>query len=105
MPRCNGEAGFSVDATTRNPARCSKKAEPMIDSSQIQEHMEVLSSDGKHVGRVDHVRGSEIELAKLDLQAMGKHHLIPISWVDYVDEKVHLSLNRDEAEERWTKAH
>ena len=49
----------------------------MIDSSQITEHMEVLSSDGKHVGRVDHVRGSEIELAKMDLQAMGKHHLIP----------------------------
>ena len=34
----------------------------MIESSQIKEHMEVLSSDGKHVGRVDHVRGSEIEV-------------------------------------------
>jgi hypothetical protein len=54
---------------------------------------------------VDHVRGSEIELAKMDLQAMGKHHLIPLSWVDYVDDKVHLNLGRDEAEDRWTKAH
>jgi hypothetical protein len=77
----------------------------MIESSQIKEHMEVLSADHKHVGRVDHVRGSEIELAKFDLQAMGKHHLIPLSWVDHVDEKVHLNLNRDEAEARWTKAH
>jgi hypothetical protein len=77
----------------------------MIESSQIKEHMEVLSSDGKHVGRVDHVRGSEIELAKMDLQAMGKHHLIPLSWVEYVDDKVHLNLDRDQAEERWTKAH
>ena len=76
----------------------------MIESSQIKEHMEVLSSDGKHVGRVDHVRGSEIELAKMDLQAMGKHHLIPLSWVDYVDDKVHLNLDRDETENRWTKA-
>ncbi len=76
----------------------------MIESSQIQEHMEVLSSDGKHVGRVDHVRGAEIELAKLDLQAMGKHHLIPLSWVAYVDEKVHLILNRHDAEARWSKA-
>ena len=77
----------------------------MIESSQIKEHMEVLSSDGKHVGRVDHIRGSEIELAMMDLQAMGKHHMIPLSWVEYVDEKVHLNLDRDEAEQRWTKAH
>ena len=77
----------------------------MADASQIREHMEVVSSDEHHVGRVDHVRGSEIELAKMDLQAMGKHHLIPLSWVDYVDDKVHLSLNREEAEQRWSKAH
>jgi hypothetical protein len=77
----------------------------MIQSSQIKEHMEVLSSDGKHVGRVDHVRGSEIELAKLDLQAMGTHHLIPLSWVEYVDDKVHLGLDREDAEQRWMKAH
>jgi hypothetical protein len=76
----------------------------MIDSTLITEHMEVLSSDGKHVGRVDHVRDSEIELAKMDLQAMGKHHLIPLSWIDYVDEKVHLNLDREEADSRWTKA-
>ena len=50
------------------------------------------------------MRGSEIELAKMDLQAMGKHHLIPLSWIDYVDEKVHLSLDREETEARWTKA-
>lgn len=77
----------------------------MIESSQIKEHMEVLSADNKHVGRVDHIRGSEIELAKMDLQAMGKHHLIPLSWVEYVDDKVHLSLNREEAEQRWSQAH
>jgi hypothetical protein len=76
----------------------------MIYSSQISEHMEVVSADGKHVGRVDHVRGAEIELAKMDLHAMGKHHLIPISWVDRVDEKVHLNLDHEEAERRWTKA-
>jgi hypothetical protein len=75
----------------------------MIDSSKIAEHMEVVGSDGKHVGRVDHVKGAEIELAKLDLQAMGKHHMVPLSWVEYVDDKVHLSLAREEAETRWSK--
>ena len=77
----------------------------MIDSSTITEHMEVVGSDGKHVGRVDHVKTGEIELAKLDLQAMGKHHMIPLSWVEYVDDKVHLSLDRTEAEDRWSKTH
>lgn len=75
----------------------------MIESSSITEHMEVVGSDGKHVGKVDHVRGDQIELAKLDLQAMGRHHLIPLSWVEYVDDKVHLSLNREEAEDHWSK--
>lgn len=77
----------------------------MIDSSQIKGRMEVLSSDGKHVGRVDQVRGADIELSRLDLQAMGAHHLIPLSWVEYVDAKVHLSLARDETKRRWTKLH
>ncbi len=75
----------------------------MIDTSTITEHMEVVGSDGKHVGRVDHVKGSQIELTKMDLQAMGKHHLIPLSWVDYIDDKIHLAVDRAEAEDRWTK--
>lgn len=76
----------------------------MIDPSQLREHMEVIGSDGEHVGKIDHVRGSEIELAKMDLQAGLKHHMVPLSWVDYVkDDKVRLSLTRDEAKARWTE--
>ena len=37
----------------------------------IRDHMEVIGSDGGHVGRVDHVIGDEIELAKLDLGGGG----------------------------------
>ena len=35
--------------------------------SGIREHMEVIGSDGGHVGRVDHLVGDDIELAMLDL--------------------------------------
>ena len=76
----------------------------MVEASQIREHMEVVSADEHHVGKVDHVLGSEIELAKMDLQAMGKHHKIPLSWVDHVDDKVHLNLTRDDAKDRWLRA-
>lgn len=77
----------------------------MIDASDIREHMEVVGSDGRHVGRVDHVKGGQIELAKLDLTTMGRHRLVPLSWVDFVDEKVHLNLPHEEAERRWMSAH
>ncbi|MDP9103934.1 MAG: DUF2171 domain-containing protein [Pseudomonadota bacterium] len=74
----------------------------MIETSQIREHMHVHSSDGEHVGRVDHVKGDTIELAKMDLATMGQHHYIPLSWVDRVDDdKVHLSITKDEAKARW----
>jgi hypothetical protein len=78
----------------------------MIDASSIREHMEVVGSDGGHVGKVDHVRGVEIELAKLDLGAGLKHHLIPVSWVERIDDdKVRLSLTKEEAKAQWSEKH
>jgi len=78
----------------------------MIDTSSIREHMEVVGSDGGHVGKVDHVLGTEIELAKLDLGGGFKHHLIPVSWVEGVTEdKVRLTLTKDEAKAQWREKH
>ena len=49
----------------------------MFKQSDIKEHMEVLGSDGQHVGTVDHMDGSNnIKLTKGDAKD-GKHHLIP----------------------------
>jgi hypothetical protein len=73
----------------------------MAETSNIREHMEVVSSDGGHVGRVDHVRGDEIELAKFDFGAGMTHHLIPKSWIDHVDQHVHLNVTKDEAKAAW----
>lgn len=78
----------------------------MIDAAAIKEHMEVLGSDDKHVGRVDHVLGTDIELAKMDFAGGFKHHLIPVSWVDLVeDDKVRLSLTADAAKAAWREKH
>ena len=78
----------------------------MIQASEIREHMEVVGSDGGHVGKVDHVMGGDIELAKFDLGSGFKHHLIPITWVDRVaDEKVCLSLTKDAAKAAWREKH
>lgn len=76
----------------------------MIDPSGLREHMEVVGADGGHVGKIDHLRGAEIELAKLDTQSGLKHHLIPLVWIDTIDgDTVRLSLTRDEAKARWTQ--
>jgi hypothetical protein len=72
-----------------------------MTTAPIAEHMEVVGSDGDHLGKVDHVVGNDIELAKLDLGAGFKHHLIPVSWVASVDDKVHLRLTKDEAKAAW----
>jgi hypothetical protein len=77
----------------------------MVDTTQIRERMDVVSSDDRHVGRVDHVRGTEIELARLDVSTLGTERKIPMSWVDFVDDKVHLNLTHDAAKENWLKAH
>jgi len=78
----------------------------MTDATNIREHMEVIGADDKHVGRVDHVVGTDIELAKLDIAGGFKHHMIPLSWVDYVeDDKVKLSLTADAAKAAWREKH
>ena len=78
----------------------------MIQGSEIREHMEVIGSDGEHVGKVDHVLGGDIELAKLDLGSGLKHHLIPLSWVDHVAEnKVCLNMTKDAAKSSWREKH
>jgi len=68
---------------------------------KIRAHMEVRGADGGHVGMVDCLRGEHIVLTKNDANAGGAHHAIPTGWVAKVDDKVHLSLDADEARQRW----
>ena len=77
----------------------------MIKTQDIKEHMEVLGSDGQHVGIVDHPEGSDkIKLAKSDAKAGGQHHLIPVAWADKVDARVHLNKNTQDAIKQWQAA-
>ena len=79
----------------------------MVDTSQIQEHAEVIGADGVHVGTVDKVEGDRIKLTKKDSGAQiegatsaheGHHHFISLGLVaDVEDGKVRLSANADVA--------
>jgi hypothetical protein len=73
----------------------------MISARLIKQDMEVLGSDGVHVGIVDQIEGvGEVRL-KDDPDAGGAHRCIPLSWVVHVEMKVHLNHPADEAKARW----
>ena len=69
--------------------------------NKVDEHMDVVGSDGSHVGTVDKVRGDRILLTKDDQDAGGRHHSIPSSWLKEVDTKVMLAKSADEAKKHW----
>ena len=77
----------------------------MINSNQVREKMEVVGSDGKHVGVVDHCENDRIKLAKYDPAAGGQHHYIDLSDVDRVDgNRLCLSVRADQAMQNWQPA-
>ena len=68
---------------------------------RVAEQMEVVGSDGEHIGTVDKVRGDRIILTKSDPDAGGRHHSIPSRWIDRVDDKVIVRKTADEAKAHW----
>ena len=66
--------------------------------------MNVIGSDGQHVGVVDHVDGKTIKLKCADPASGGSHHLIPTDWVHSVDGTVVLRFTAVDAMSRWTAA-
>jgi len=68
---------------------------------RVAEHMEVIGSDGEHVGTVDKVRGDRIILTKNDADAGGHHHSIPSRWIQSVDDKVTIRKTAEDAHKHW----
>jgi hypothetical protein len=59
----------------------------MSEASQVREHMDVISSDLKTVEQSS---------------PNGEHHLfIPVSWVDHVDQHVHLNKAGADVTAHW----
>ena len=70
--------------------------------SDVREQMEVVGSDGKHVGTVDRVAGDRLILTRGDPQSGGVHHSLTCTDVDRIeDNRVILDCTADRARERW----
>lgn len=68
---------------------------------QVQEHQEVVGSDGAHIGTVDHVRGDRILLTKTDKDAGRRHHSIPSAWIVEVGDKIRVNRTAAQAQSVW----
>ena len=69
--------------------------------SKVNQHMDVVGSDGEHVGTVDKVHGDRILLTKSDADAGGRHHSIPSRWIQSVDDKVTIRKTAEDAKAHW----
>ena len=71
---------------------------------KIEEHMEVVGSDGEHVGIVDHLQDGKLKLIKHDSNADGQHHLIELSTIANIDNFVTLNVTAADAMKNWEGA-
>ena len=71
------------------------------ETTEIRDGMDVICSCGTRLGKVDHVDGDMIKLAKNDPDSGGVHHWVPLDWVDHVDRQVHITKNSVEARDEW----
>jgi hypothetical protein len=97
------QAGHRIEEATHKAKDTFGETGPAGTIADIREHMEVFSSCGTKLGKVDHVQGDTIKLTKRD-SPDGLHHLIPMSWVERVDEHVHLNKNCGDTQRDWQTA-
>ena len=88
MPLIGPRGGHNAD---------KERVYPMINASQIKEHMEVKGSDGKHVGTV-----LGVENRRLRLASGGMDHEIDIAMVDAIEnDAVRLRETAKETVRAW----
>lgn len=78
-----------------------KRSQQRTSLGKVKEHMEVLGSDGQHIGTVDKVRGDRIVLTKNDASAGGRHHSIPCGWIESVEDQVRVNRTAEQAMREW----
>jgi hypothetical protein len=69
---------------------------------EIREHMEVVGSDGEHVGTVDRTAGDRLILTKSDPESGGAHHSLMCTAIEQVEgDRVILDMTAEQAKQRW----
>jgi hypothetical protein len=91
-------ARFEDDFTSWRERRQGKRQ--LLGS--VREHMEVVGSDGEHVGTVDRGAGDRLILTKSDPDSGGVHHSLMCTAIDRVEgDKVVLDMTAEDARKQW----
>lgn len=72
-----------------------------IEVSTIKPEMPVVCSENGQFAVVDHIEGTD--QIKLNRDKEGKHHFIPVDWVTFVDDKVHIDRPGKQAMKEWAE--
>ena len=73
----------------------------MVGTDQIREHMDIVGSDGGHVGKVDSIEGQRIKLTRGD-SPDNEHHYLHMDMVDRVEDgRVRLTRTSRQARDEW----
>jgi hypothetical protein len=97
------ESAFPADTSVAQNFHQGRSS-GMFEMLDIQKRMEVVGSEGDHVGIVDHKENDCLVLSGDDPKAGGRPHLILADWVDYVDNKIHLNKPSKRAVSEWQVA-
>jgi hypothetical protein len=91
------------DKTLRDAEAAGKAGHPIhrrVEPADIVPHAPVMCSKNGQFAVVDHMESNDtIKLAK---DQSGQHHFIPLSWVTFVDDKVHVDRPGDQAMREWS---
>ena len=73
-----------------------------MDLGNIRPGMDVVGSDGGHVGTVDHVDHNRIKLRRNDTASGGQHHWLAQDMIASVDgNAVRLAMPASQARQSW----
>jgi len=68
----------------------------MVASNAVRENMEVVTTCGTIVGRVERVEGRLLKLAACGPKSRNRQYWVPCDWIETIDESVHLNKNLSE---------
>jgi len=76
----------------------------MMFVEQVREGLEIVGSDGVHVGTVDALSGTLLKLKKSDPSSGGTHHYLDIGLVVAIEgNTAKLLVPAAEARQRWSE--
>lgn len=69
--------------------------------AKIREGMEVVDTDGTHIGTVARIEGGHLKIVRNDQEPRNAHQFVRPELIHSVDERVRLGLSWDELRRLW----